>query len=403
MKWNAQEIGEVAQVNPKLAAADRPDSSDKVTFVPMASVSEETMSIAVHEERPFYEVSKGYTPFKRGDVLVAKITPCFENGKMALATDLPHELGFGTTEFHVFRPSERVTGPYLYNLLRVPWLRNAGAVKMRGAAGQRRVPADFFAAIQIPVPPLAEQKRITSILDAADALRAKRRETLAQLDALLQSTFLDMFGDPATNPMGWRVGRLEDWFSKRRAGTCCGPFGTALKRREYVEDGIPVWGIDNVRPNQFVQERSLFITPAKFAQLRRYAVESGDILISRAGTVGRMCVATPTVEQSIVGTNLIRLTLDSGAMSPVYFASLYTFCGERLRGLRASGDDKAYSFLNTTRLKSLVVPLPPLELQRRFATIAESVEQQRASQRAHLAELDTLFASLQSRAFRGDL
>ena len=116
-----------------------------------------------------------------------------------------------------------------------------------------------------------------------------------------------------------------------------------------------------------------------------------------------MCVAVPTVEQSIIGTNLIRLTLDPSVMLPVFFASLYTFCGERLPGLRASGDDRAYSFLNTTRLKSLVVPLPPLALQHRFATIVQSVEQQKTRQRAHLTELDTLFASLQSRAFRGEL
>ena len=257
--------------------------------------------------------------------------------------------------------------------------------------------------LQVPLPPLAEQKRIARILDAADALRAKRREALAQLDTLLQSTFLDMFGDPVTNPMGWRVGRLEDYFSKTRAGTCCGPFGSALKKREYVEDGIPVWGIDNVKPNQFIQDRSLFITPTKFAELRRYSVEPGDILISRAGTVGRMCVAARTVEQSIIGSNLIRLTLDPGAMSPVYFTSLYTFCGERLPGLRASGDNRSYSFLNTTKLKSLVVPLPPLDLQLRFAAFVESVEEQKGRQRAHLAELNTLFSSLQFRAFRGDL
>ena len=83
-------------------------------------------------------------------------------------------------------------------------------MKMKGAAGQRRVPADFFASLQIPLPPLPEQKRIAKILDAADALRAKRRESLAQLDSLLQSTFLDMFGDPVTNPMGWEVKTLGE-------------------------------------------------------------------------------------------------------------------------------------------------------------------------------------------------
>ena len=160
MKWPVETIDVVVQVNPKLAAADRPDLNEIVCFVPMAAVSEETLSIEAQAERPFSEVAKGYTPFKRGDVLVAKITPCFENGKMALADNLAHELGFGTTEFHVFRPSERITGPYLFNLLRAPYVRKAGAMKMKGAAGQRRVPADFFAALTIPLPPLAEQKRI---------------------------------------------------------------------------------------------------------------------------------------------------------------------------------------------------------------------------------------------------
>ena len=314
----------------------------------------------------------------------------------------PEFSGVCSTDIIPILPKDGVSRDYLFYFLRTPDTVNLATSRCSGANLPRLAPKQL-ASFQIPLPPLAEQRRIARILDAADALRANRREALAQLDTLIQSTFLDMFGDPVTNPMGWWVGRLEDYFSETRAGTCCGPFGSALKKHEYVDDGVPVWGIDNVKPNQFIQERSLFITPAKFAQLRRYSVEPGDILISRAGTVGRMCVAVPTVERSIIGTNLIRLTLNPGAMTPVYFACLYTFCGDRLPGLRASGDDTSYSFLNTTRLKSLVVPLPPRDLQHRFAAIVQSVEQQKTSQRAHLAELDTLFASLQSRAFRGEL
>ena len=81
---------------------------------------------------------------------------------------------------------------------------------MKGAAGQRRVPAEFFATLQIPLPPLAEQQRIARVLDAADALRATRRESLAQLDTLLQATFLDLFGDPVANPKGWESGSLGE-------------------------------------------------------------------------------------------------------------------------------------------------------------------------------------------------
>ena len=335
------------------------------------------------------------------DVMISRIVPHIRRACVIGPSNGHRQIA--SSEWIIFR-DERIWPKYLRWVLVGDVFHSAFMRTVSGVGGSllRARPAEVFK-IQVPLPPLAEQKRIAGILDAADALRVKRREALVQFDALLQSTFLDLFGDPVTNPLGWRVGPLEDYFSKTRAGTCCGPFGSALKKREYVENGIPVWGIDNVKPNQFIQDRSLFITPAKFAQLRRYSVETGDILISRAGTVGRMCVAVPTVEQSIIGSNLIRLTLNPAAMSPVYFASLYTFCGERLPGLRASGDDRSYSFLNTTRLKSLVVPLPPLDLQLRFAAIVESVEEQKGRQRAHLAELGTLFASLQYRAFRGEL
>ena len=268
MSWPTHAIGGVVQVNPKLAAADRPDDDERVSFVPMASVSEQAMGIEVHEERRFSEVSKGYTPFKRGDVLLAKITPCFENGKIALADNLPHELGFGTTEFHVFRPSDTVTGPYLFNLLRAPWLRVAGAMRMRGAAGQRRVPVHFIASVRIPVPPLAEQKRIAGILDAADALRAKRREALAQLDTLLQSTFLDMFGDPLKS--GWTMVTVEAVASNQSGAIRTGPFGSQLLHSEFVDEGIRVLGIDNAVANEFREGEPRFITAQKYEQLRRY-------------------------------------------------------------------------------------------------------------------------------------
>ena len=395
MKWNTISIGDIAlrkggSVDPK----KHQDEVFELYSIPAfdAGAPEVVSGSAIGSPKKAVRLN---------DVMISRIVPHIRRACVVGPANGHRQIASG--EWIIFR-DERIWPKYLRRVLVGDVFHSAFMRTVSGVGGSllRARPAEVFK-IQIRLPPLAEQKRIADILDAADALRAKRREAIAQLDTLLQSTFLDMFGDPVVNPMGWHVARLEDYFSKTRAGTCCGPFGSALKKHEYVEDGIPVWGIDNVKPNEFIQERSLFITPAKFARLRRYSVDPGDILISRAGTVGRMCVALPTVEQSIIGSNLIRLTLNPGAMLPVYFTCLYTFCGERLPGLRTSGDNKSYSFLNTTRLKSLVVPLPPLNLQHRFAAIVQSVEQQWASQRGHLAELDILFASLQARAFRGDL
>ena len=405
MKWPVEAIGVVAQVNPRLAAADRPDLDERVSFVPMAAVSGETLSIEAQAEGLFSEVAKGYTPFKRGDVLVAKITPCFENGKMAMADNLAHELGFGTTEFHVFRPSERITGSYLFNLLRAPYVRKAGAMRMKGAAGQRRVPADFFAALQIPLPPLDEQKRIAGILDAADALRAKRREALAQLDTLLQSTFLDMFGDPVTNPMAWEVQRLEDVFWLQE--------GPGVRNWQFKESGIKLLNVSNILTSGELDlsktDRHLSTDEVQ-GKYSHFLVDAGDLVIASSGISideddllrTRSAFVRDEHLPLCMNTSTVRFKATDG-VSDLRFLQQWLQSHEFRRQITREVTGSAQKNFGPTHLKRLRITLPPLDLLRRFDAIVESVEQQKARQRAHLGELDTLFACLQSRAFRGDL
>jgi hypothetical protein len=196
-------LSEVAEINPSASEEVLASGAMRVSFVPMSAVSELTGSVVAPEEREVAACRKGFTPFAQGDVLVAKITPCFENGKIVVA-DIPHRFGFGSTEFHVVRPiPSKLDSRYLLHMLRHPVFRMKGEKRMTGSAGQRRVPSSFLSTFAIPLPPLDAQRRIAAVLDKADALRAKRRAALAQLDTLTQSIFLDMFGDPATNPKGW--------------------------------------------------------------------------------------------------------------------------------------------------------------------------------------------------------
>ena len=110
-----------------------------------------------------------------------------------------------------------------------------------------------FLGTRVFLPSLAEQKRIAAILDKADAVRRKRQEAIRLTEEFLRSAFLEMFGDPATNPKKWPVTKINDILDHERDGTRCGPFGSALPKRDYVAQGIPVWGIDNVQPNRFVR------------------------------------------------------------------------------------------------------------------------------------------------------
>jgi type I restriction enzyme, S subunit len=274
--------------------------------------------------------------------------------------------------------------------------RNGSGATVKGITQQR------LAELQIPFPPMPEQKRIAGILDAADALRAKRREALAQLDSLLQSTFLSMFGDPIINPMSFPIRTLSDFYINEREGTKCGPFGSVLKKDELVESGIPVWNMDNIDPvGRPVSPFRMWITQEKFSALKAYAVRNGDVIISRAGTVGKMCVANSDADASIISTNLIRVRF-APKLLPIYFVSLMTYCRGRVGRLK-TGPDGAFTHMSTGVLDKLRFPYPPMDLQDRFAAIVESVERQKARMRAHLAELDALFASLQSRAFSGTL
>ena len=251
--------------------------------------------------------------------------------------------------------------------------------------------------LQIPLPPLAEQKRIAGILDAADALRAKRREALAQFDTLLQSTFLETFGDPVTNPMGWTKVRSGELFLlPPKIGTI-----TPAAGRGYL-----VVRVGEVGESRIAFERCgrVEISEKDFAKFR---LERGDTVIARAigskNHLGKASFFADFDEATVIDSHVMRLRPDRTKCDGLWFYSLISSDRGKVL-LQQTGGATAVQFnINAKQASSLQVALPPLNLQRRFAAIAESVERQKANQRAHLAELDTLFASLQSRAFRGDL
>jgi type I restriction enzyme S subunit len=211
-----------------------------------------------------------------------------------------------------------------------------------------------------------------------------------------------MFGDPVTNPKDFPIKILSEFYLSNQEGTKCGPFGSALKKEELVNNGIPVWNMDNIDiAGRMVLPFRMWITEKKYKKLISYTVNNGDVIISRAGTVGKMCVAYTDNSPSIISTNLIRVRFGNDLL-PIYFVSLMTYCKGRVGRLK-TGPDGSFTHMSTGVLDDLKFPYPPANLQHRFATIVESVEKQKSRLRAHLAELDTLFASLQSRAFNGEL
>ena len=299
---------------------------------------------------------------------------------------------------HIFRvvPDHgRITPCYLRHIL------SDALVQMEQhlhGATMKHVNRGEFLATQIPLPPLAEQKRIAGILDAADALRAKRREALAQLDTLLQSTFLDMFGDPVTNPMGWEVRALKETKSRVQIG----PFGSLLHKEDYIVGGVPLVNPMHIVSGQIHVGNEQTVAEQKAATLSNYRLQSGDVVMGRRGEMGRCAIVSDAEAGMLCGTGSLFFRPHPDELSSLFLAR--TFSSESMkRLLEGLSQGVTMPNLNRTMIEGLKVGLPPLDLQRGFTAIVQSVEHQKSSQRAHLAELDTLFASLQSRAFRGDL
>jgi type I restriction enzyme, S subunit len=198
------------------------DLDSLCSFVPMNAVDESTAEIQQSFVRKYKDVFKGYTQFVENDVLLAKITPCMENGKCAIARRLYNGVGFGSSEFHIIRASSKILPEWIYYFWRLPETRAFAERNMTGTAGQRRVPTSFIESLRIPVPSIADQQKRIELLVKADGLRRMRRHTLQMCDQLLPAAFLEMFGDPLpaktkspTNPLTV-LGTLDRGRSRHR-------------------------------------------------------------------------------------------------------------------------------------------------------------------------------------------
>jgi type I restriction enzyme S subunit len=322
---------------------------------------------------------------RRGDLLLAK------NGTTGIAALVDRDEIFDIyVSLALLRPTDKILPEYLLRVVNSPDVTKQFTGALKGIGVPNLHLKDIRKA-QIPLPSLAEQKRIAAILDAADALRTKRRESLAQLDALLQSTFLTLFGDLVTNPMGW-------------------------ERKKFSEIGTLDRGVSKHRPRNAPE---LLGGPYPLVQtgevancdtfIRNYKNTYSEIGLkqSKMWPTGTLCI---TIAANIAKTGILAFeacfpdsVVGFRADDPatVYFAKTWLSFLQKM--LEETAPESAQKNINLEILRNLVVPYPPLPLQQKFAAIVESIERQKTTQRAHLAELDALFAALQHRAFRGEL
>ncbi|NLW82159.1 MAG: restriction endonuclease [Desulfovibrionales bacterium] len=267
------------------------------------------------------------------------------------------------------------------------------ASKAKGATF-KQVNRQDIGELEIQLPPLADQRRIAEILDRAEALRAKRRAALAQLDTLTQAIFLALFGDPTMNSRKWPMHPFGEICESRLGKMLDQKQQTGKNLRPYLRNA-------NVQWFQF-DLTNIFEMDFDASDREEFRLKEGDLLICEGGEPGRAAIWREQLSECYYQKALHRARPKKDLANPEYLAWLLFFLAD-MGGLGDHVTSATIAHLTGEKLKVMRIPLPPLPLQHEFARRVAAVEKLKAAHRASVAEMDALFTSLQHRAFRGEL
>ncbi|EIS3584144.1 TPA: restriction endonuclease subunit S [Escherichia coli] len=368
MSWPMVKLGDVCTINPRLPKNANPEQ--EVTFLAMAAVSEKG-EISSQETRILHETKKGFTYFERGDVLLAKITPCFENGKATLTNNLNTQIGFGSTEFHVLRAFPDLILPeFIFYLVWNERFRIAAAKEMTGSAGQKRVSTDYLKEYKFYLPSIFEQEKIVAALNKGYSIHRKRQQAIKLADDFLRAKFLEMFGDPIENPKGWNVKPLADQIVHANNGI-------SRRRKEDTNEGDIVLRLQDVHYSgiAFDKELNRIKLVDKEKQIAR--VEHDDLLFIRVNGnpnyVGRTAVFKSYIEPVYHNDHLIRIKLDNEYQSDFLCYLINSPFSRKLIAQQIKTSAGQHTISQDGILK-LMFYRPPIELQEKFINIKNKIE-----------------------------
>ncbi len=307
--WEMKKLSEVCKIRPpKSEARETLSANDMVSFVPMKSLGIDQKYFDVKDEKELSSVSSSYTYFKDNDVLLAKITPCFENGKLGIAKNLINGIGFGSSEYIVYRPSEKLLSEFLYYFLNQETFRKKGESQMTGAVGHKRIPKEFYEESQISIPPLEEQKQIVALLDKAfaaiDQAKTNIEKNIENAKELFQSKLNDIFSQQGD---GWEEKTILE-LCDHKSQIVGGPFGSNLKVKDYKETGVPILRLQNIGKGYFIDKNIKYVDDQKAKELDYHSFVSGDIALAKLGIpIGKTCIIPEKFKYGIVTADVVRI------------------------------------------------------------------------------------------------
>lgn len=357
--WRRTRLSDIAEVNPK---SQKIASTERIAFVAMTDVSTDGLLIK-ETDRLASDVMSGMTQFQEGDTLLAKITPCFENGKGAFISTLSHKYGFGSTEFHVIRPRTLVHPNYLFWLTRQTKFRKLGAQNMTGSAGQRRVPSEFLKSFPVPLPPRLEQEKIAKILGSVDAAIAATRRVIEQTRTLKCALMQELLTSKKRSSLGKQV-KLGDVARITNGST------PSKKVSAYWENGNIPWLPTGKVNDKIITKADQFITQKALDECSLSLIPTGSTLVGMIGQGKTRGMTAYLTFDSTINQNFAAV-IPGPELDDEFLFQLLTM---QYRQLRESSQGSNQDALNCGILKSYQVVLPPMHVQQQVAALAKGFD-----------------------------
>lgn len=400
--WEIKKLSELFTIKPpKKLAKEKLDDEDEISFVPMACLNIEDRDLSLKQSKQLKDAYKGYTYFADNDVLLAKITPCFENGKVGIAKGLLN--GIGSSEFIVFRPNGHIVPEYLYYYLSQESFRDEGKNRMAGAVGHKRVSKEFIEEYLLPFPKSTEeQNRIVAILDKAftaiDKAKANAEKNLANAKELFESYLNGIFENPG-----------EDWEEKVIDEIAVVKGGKRVPKGYKLETSRtehPYITVADFTDDGTVDTNNLkYISSNVFKQIKRYTITNNDLYISIAGTIGKTGIIPKELNGANLTENACKLILKDGLNK--YFLYYFTITAGFIRQAGLNTRIAAQPKLALKRLKTIKISIPSLKEQsviigdiQNFQTESKKLEKIYQQKINTLGELKK---SILKKAFGGEL
>ena len=405
--WLRMRFSEAVEVNPR-----RTVKRGTITpFVDMATLSTEAPHVRPSRSK---SAGAGGSRFRNGDTLLARITPCTENGKTGLVDGLATgEVGTGSTEFIVLGPRHRLTfARFVYYLAKHPAFRSFAISQMRGTSGRQRVPASVFDDYMVGVPSLPEQRKIAAILSSLDDVIETTQAVIDQLQVVKRGLMQELLtrGLPGRHtqfkpteignvPKAWDVLPLRDFVET-------GPENGLYRPQSDYGEGVPIVRIDTFNNGDVLRRPTLRRVSLDHAVLSRFVLRPGDILINRVNSMSHLAkcaLAGSFDEATVYESNMMRLALDDSRLTKKY--GFLWLSSEKVKAYlkRRAKRAVAQVSINQTDVLAIPTPCPPREEQQAIAEVIGNTERRIESEDRTLGGLRELKSALMSVLLTGEL